>query len=61
MAKNVTQYDLLISCPGDVKEEIECIKNAVEQFNATFSDLLGISIRVKHWSKNSYPQSGGKP
>lgn len=61
MAKNVTQYDLLISCPGDVKEEIECIKNAVDRFNATFADSLGISIRIKHWSKNSYPQSGGKP
>ncbi|MCR4646685.1 MAG: hypothetical protein K5695_14960 [Oscillospiraceae bacterium] len=61
MAKNVIQYDLLISCPGDVKEEIECIKSAVEQFNSTFADSLGISIRIKHWSKNSYPQSGGKP
>lgn len=61
MAKSVTQYDLLISCPGEIKEEIECIKSAVEQFNSSFSDALGISIQVKHWSKNSYPQSGGKP
>ena len=60
MPKSVIQYDLLISCPGDIKEEIKCIKDAVEQFNATFADSLGISIRVKHWSKNSYPQSGGK-
>lgn len=52
---------MLISCPGDIKEEIQSIKDAVEQFNNTFSDVLGISIRVKHWSKNSYPQSGGKP
>ena len=61
MPKRVTQYDLLISCPGDVKEEIDAINKAVENFNSTFADTLEISIRVKHWSKNSFPQSGGKP
>lgn len=61
MPKSVIQYDLLISCPGDIKDEVDCIKEVVDQFNATFADSLGISIRTKHWSKNSYPQSGGKP
>lgn len=61
MPKNVTQYDLLISCPGDITTEIELIKQAVEDFNSRYSDVLGISIRTKHWSKNSYVQSGGKP
>lgn len=57
----MTQYDLLISCPGDIKEEIEIINRTVQNFNDQFSDTLGISIRTRHWSKNSYPQSGGKP
>ena len=57
MPKSVIQYDLLISCPGDIKDEVNCIKEVVDQFNATFADSLGISIRTKHWSKNSYPQS----
>jgi len=61
MAKNITQYDLLISCPGDVKEEIIIIREVVAQFNEQFSDVLNLSVRTKHWSKNSYPQSGGKP
>ena len=61
MPQNVTQYDLLISCPGDIKEEIEVINRTVQKFNDQFSDTLGISIRTWHWSKNSYPQSGGKP
>ena len=61
MPKSIIQYDLLISCPGDIKDEVNCIKEVVDQFNATFADSLGISIRTKHWSKNSYPQSGGKP
>lgn len=61
MPKNVTQYDLLISCPGDITTEIDIIEGAVSQFNTQFSDALGISIRTKHWRKNSYAQSGGKP
>lgn len=61
MPKNVMQYDLLISCPGDITNEIDIIENAVSQFNTQFSDALGISVRLKHWRKNSYAQSGGKP
>ena len=61
MPKNVVQYDLLISCPGDITSEIDIIENDVSQFNTQFSDALGISIRTKHWRKNAYAQSGGKP
>ena len=61
MPKNVTQYDLLISCPGDIENEIKIVDDAVTQFNTQFSDTLGISIRTKYWRKNSYAQSGGKP
>lgn len=60
MPKNVVQYDLLISCPGDIINEIKIIEDAVSQFNTQFSDVLGISVRIKHWRKSSYAQSGGK-
>lgn len=61
MAQNVIRYDLLISCPGDVSDEIEMINYAVEKFNQLYSDVLGITIRTRHWKKSSYAQSGGKP
>lgn len=61
MPKNVLQYDLLISCPGDIEEEIEVINSVIDEFNNMYSDILGISVRTKHWSKNAYAQSGGKP
>lgn len=61
MPKSVTEYKLLISCPGDVQEEVEIINGVVKDFNDHFTDHLGISLRAVHWSKNSYPQSGGKP
>ena len=42
MPKDVTLYKLLISCPGDVKEEIKIVNDVVGEFNDMFSDTLGI-------------------
>ena len=61
MPQNVTLYNLLISCPGDVKEEITLIESSVDEFNEYYADTLGITIKTRHWSKSSYSQSGGKP
>lgn len=61
MPKNVTQYDLLISCPGDITDEVNIIEEVVENFNQQFSKSLEVLIQTRHWSKSSYPQSGGKP
>ena len=60
MAKTKVEYDILISCPGDVSEELKTIENAVKRFNDTYSDILMIRLNTKHWSKDSYNQSGGK-
>ena len=35
MAQNVTLYNLLISCPGDVRGEVTLIEAAVDEFKAT--------------------------
>lgn len=61
MVQNVTLYNLLISCPGDVKAEVALIEAAVEEFNELYAEPLGITIKTRHWSKSSYAQSGGKP
>ena len=47
MPKSVIQYSLLISCPGDIKEEINCVEECVTQFNTLYSDALGIEIVTK--------------
>ena len=59
--KPVAQYDLLISCPGDIVDEIRIIEELVNDFNQQFSSLFGISIQARHWSKTAYAQSGDKP
>lgn len=61
MAQNVTLYNLLISCPSDIRDEVSLIESAVDEFNELYADPLGITIKTRHWSKSSYAQSGGKP
>ena len=61
MVQNVTLYNLLISCPGDVKDEVDLIESAVNEFNELYAEPLGITIKTRHWNKSSYAQSGGKP
>ena len=51
MAQNVTLYNLLISCPGDIKEEVTLIESAVDEFNELYAETLGITIKTRHWSK----------
>ena len=61
MSRNIREYDLLISCPGDIQNEVELVEKVVADFNERYSSILGISIHPKYWYKSSYPQSGGKP
>lgn len=61
MARNITQYDLLISCPRDAAESVDVIKEVVEEFNQLFSDALGINIRWRYWKNSVYAESGAKP
>lgn len=60
MARTGTQYDLLISCPGDVEEFIGAIEDAVKRFNSLFGGMHNIWISTKYWKDNSYPQMGDK-
>ena len=58
--KTTKLFNLLISCPGDIKEELVLIKKAIENFNELYADQ-GIMIQPRYWAKSAFPQSGGKP
>lgn len=58
--ETIVTYDLLISCPSDILEEIEVINDVVDEFNKSIGKINGIRIETKYWKKDSYPQSGGK-
>lgn len=57
----ITAYDLLISCPGDVKDYVGIIRECVEGFNRTIGLANNSEIVAKHWSTDSYPESGDTP
>lgn len=61
MAKQVTQYSILLSCPSDVKDELNVVNDTVTNFNRLFGEANSIDLKVKHWSTHTYPESGGKP
>lgn len=58
MPTNVTRYQLLISCPGDVKDEVQIIKDAVSKFNSSLTDTLDVMLQVRHWEKDAHPETG---
>jgi hypothetical protein len=60
--KQITQYDLLLSCPGDIPDEEHLIiEDAVSDFNKKTGSMLGLRVEIRHWLKDSYAESGGKP
>jgi len=59
--KNVKQYQVLISTPSDVQEELKSIEKVIDNFNRTFGLYNGIALLPVHWSKDVFPQSGGRP
>lgn len=61
MPKSKTEYSLLLSCPGDVVDLKDAINDAVNSFNSSIGEINHISVVLKHWSTDSYPQSGDTP
>lgn len=54
-----TIYDLLLSCPGDVVDLKDIVKECIDEFNRLYGNLNNIKVELKHWSSDSFPQSGG--
>lgn len=61
MPKNMTIYDLLISCPSDVNEYVQIIEKTISDFNSMYGEINNSLIVSKHWKKDSYAESGGNP
>lgn len=61
MSHPATVYDLLISSPSDVLFLKKAIDGAVEEFNNKIGLDYNALVKVKHWTEDSFPESGGKP
>ena len=56
-----TIYDLLLSCPGDVIDLKDIVEECVKDFNKLLGEINNTRVELKHWSTDSFPQSGDKP
>lgn len=57
----ITAYDLLISCPGDVDKYVNIVKECIDKYNRLLGRINNAEIVGRHWSTDSYSQSGDKP
>ena len=57
----ITQYQVLISCPGDINAEHEIITQVINDFNKLFGRDNKVSLVPINWKTDSYPKLGNKP
>jgi len=57
MPKNKTSFDILLSCPGDLNDQIDIVRRCVNRFNETIGRQNNVVLELKHWSTSSYPHS----
>ena len=56
--KEIKQINLFISCPGDIKDELNSIEVIVKEFNKTFGKISNFSIQIVHWNEDTYTDIG---
>lgn len=58
MPKSTLLYKLLISCPSDIENEINIIKNIIQNFNKILGDAINTKIEISYWKDDIIPQMG---
>jgi hypothetical protein len=56
--KEIKQINLFISCPGDIKDELNSIEVIVKEFNKTFGKISNFLIQIVHWNEDTYTDIG---
>lgn len=59
MKKGFVHYYFLISCPGDVQDDIKIITEATADVNKRIGDPLGIHLVTLYWKEDAIPEVGG--
>lgn len=58
MFRQMQVCKLMISCPSDVRMEIEIINRVVENINDSLGISMDLFVKTLHWSKNLTPKTG---
>ena len=61
MFKKMPVCRLMISCPSDIKTEVEIIKRVVENINDSIGISMDIFVKTLHWPINVMPEAGDYP
>ena len=61
MPSRIERHNILLSCPGDVDRLVPTVFKALHNFNEHYGDSHQIELHGRHWSRDMYPKSGGKP
>lgn len=59
MPQKTITYDILVSCPSDVKQYIIYVKEAISKFNNGYGKEHGVGLRTLYWEDDSFSESGG--
>lgn len=52
MSKYMLHYDILISCPSDMQEDVRVVENAIDTFNKEYASFHGVQFNLRYWSKD---------
>jgi len=58
MPRQTTTYDVLLSCPGDVLDQMDYVREAINTFNETVGLDYNVVLMLRHWSISTYAESG---
>ncbi|MGB0879432.1 MAG: hypothetical protein ACPGTO_02580 [Polaribacter sp.] len=56
--KKIKQINLFISCPGDIKDELNSIEVIVKEINKTTGKISNFAIQIVHWDEDTYTDIG---
>lgn len=56
--KEIKEINLFISCPGDIKEELNSIEVIVKEINKTIGKISNFVIQIVHWDEDTYTDIG---
>jgi len=56
--KDIKQINLFISCPGDIKDELNSIEVIVKEINKIFGEISDFKIQIVHWNEDTYTDLG---
>jgi len=61
IVKTAVIYKVLIASPGDVSEERDAVREAIDAWNSAHSDSYGVYLRPVRWELDATPEMGGRP